>query len=127
RLAQMGRRVPRVHQGRRRGGAALGRVRTQCRRRAERALVVARGRRERGWGPYSQATFDQGASPEGSIFVGSPETVAQKIAWAVRSLGLSRFQLKYAVGSLPHEQRLESIRLYGTEVIPRVRELLAQG
>ncbi len=83
--------------------------------------------RERGWGPYSQTTFDQGASPEGSIFVGSPETVAQKIAWAVRSLGLSRFQMKYAVGSLPHEQRLESIRLYGTEVVPRVRELLAQG
>ena len=46
---------------------------------------------------------------------------------AVRSLGLSRFQLKYAVGSLPHEQRTESIRLYGTEVIPRVRELLAAG
>ena len=83
--------------------------------------------RERGWGPYSRDTFDQGASPEGSIFVGSPETVAQKIAWAVRSLGLSRFQLKYAVGSLPHEQRLESIRLYGTEVVPRVRELLAAG
>jgi hypothetical protein len=35
--------------------------------------------------------------------------------------------MKYAVGSLPHEQRLESIRLYGTEVVPRVRELLAQG
>lgn len=83
--------------------------------------------RERGWGPYSREAFEQGASPQGSIFVGSPETVAQKIAWAVRTLGLSRFQLKYAVGALPHEQRLESIRLYGTEVLPRVRELLAQG
>ena len=61
---------------------------------------------------------------EGALFVGSPETVAQKIAWAIRTLGLSRFQLKYAVGTLPHEQRMESIRLYGTEVVPRVRELL---
>ena len=59
------------------------------------------------------------------MFVGSPETVAQKIAWAIRTLGLSRFQLKYAVGTLPHAQRMESIRLYGTEVVPRVRELLA--
>ncbi|MBF4162347.1 LLM class flavin-dependent oxidoreductase [Nocardioides sp. CBS4Y-1] len=83
--------------------------------------------RERGWGPYSRITFEQGASPQGSIFVGSPETVAQKIAHNVRLLGLSRFQLKYAVGALPHEQRCESIRLYGTEVIPRVRELLAAG
>src|SRR3546814_9416709 len=90
--------------------------------RSEGVVKICRGR---GWGPYSRDTFDQGASPEGSIFVGPPETVAAKIAWAVRTLGLSRFQLKYAVGSLPHEQRLESIRLYGTEVTPRVRELLA--
>ena len=53
--------------------------------------------------------------------------MAQKIAWAMRTLGLSRFQLKYAVGTLPHAERLESIRLYGTEVVPRVRELLAAG
>ncbi|MCL8025666.1 LLM class flavin-dependent oxidoreductase [Nocardioides bruguierae] len=83
--------------------------------------------RERGWGPYSRIAFEQGASPTGAMFVGSPETVAQKIAWACRELGLSRFQLKYSVGALPHEQRMESVRLYGTEVIPRVRELLAQG
>ena len=83
--------------------------------------------RERGWGPYTPEQFAAGAGPTGSLFVGSPETVAQKVVWAVRTLGLSRFQLKYAVGTLPHEQRLESIRLYGTEVVPRVRELLAAG
>ena len=80
--------------------------------------------RERGWGPYTREQFEENASPTGSIFVGSPETVAQKIAWAVRTVGLSRFQLKYAVGGLPHELRQESIRLYGTQVVPRVRELL---
>ena len=79
---------------------------------------------ERGWGPYTPAQFEENAAPTGSLFVGSPETVAQKIAWAMRTLGLSRFQLKYAVGTLPHAERLESIRLYGTEVVPRVRELL---
>jgi hypothetical protein len=45
----------------------------------------------------------------------------------MRTLGLSRFQMKYAVGSLPHEQRLESIRLFGLEVVPRVRDLLVAG
>ena len=81
--------------------------------------------RERGWGPYTPEQFAASAGPEGALFVGSPETVAQKIAWAMRTLGLSRFQLKYAVGTLPHAQRMESIRLYGTEVVPRVRELLS--
>jgi alkanesulfonate monooxygenase SsuD/methylene tetrahydromethanopterin reductase-like flavin-dependent oxidoreductase (luciferase family) len=82
--------------------------------------------RERGWGaPMTRADYDAMAAPDGAIFAGSPETVAQKIASAVRTLGLSRFQLKYGVGALPHEHRLESIRLYGEQVVPRVRELLA--
>ena len=83
--------------------------------------------RERGWGPYSRLAFEQAASPQGAMFVGSPDTVATKIAWAVQTLGLSRFQLKYSVGALPHQARMESVRLYGEEVIPRVRKLLAEG
>jgi len=90
------------------------------------AEMFGRIGRERGWPPYSQLTFEQGASAQGALFVGSPDTVATKIAWAVQALGLSRFQLKYSVGTLPHEQRLESIRLYGEEVIPRVRQLLSE-
>lgn len=83
---------------------------------------------ERGWGgPYTRRVFDAQTGPDGAIFVGAPETVATKIASVIRLLGLSRFQLKYAVGSLSHEKRMESIRLYGEEVIPRVRELLAAG
>lgn len=31
----------------------------------------------------------------------------------------------YAVGQVPHEQRMATIERYGLEVIPRVRELLA--
>jgi probable LLM family oxidoreductase len=89
------------------------------------AALFTRIGRERGWPPYSQLQFEQGAAPEGALFVGSPDTVATKIAWAVRTLGLSRFQLKYSAGGLPHSHRLESIRLYGAEVVPKVRELLA--
>ncbi|UVS78189.1 LLM class flavin-dependent oxidoreductase [Actinokineospora sp. UTMC 2448] len=80
---------------------------------------------ERGWSPMTRADYDAMAGPTGALFVGSPETVARKIAWAVRTLGLSRFQLKYSAGPLPHEHRMASIRLYGDQVIPRVRELLA--
>ena len=82
---------------------------------------------ERGWGPMSRVEFDQQAGPDGSLYVGSPETVAVKIAAAARILGLSRFDLKYSAGQLPHDLLLRSIELYGTKVIPRVRELLADS
>ena len=79
--------------------------------------------RERGWRP---PTYEQYLAEvnHGSMYVGSPETVARRIADAIRTLSLSRFDLVYAVGRVPHEQRLASIELYGHEVIPRVRELL---
>jgi probable LLM family oxidoreductase len=89
------------------------------------ATMMNRIGRERGWPPIARQQFDQGAGPDGAIFVGSPETVAQKIARAVRDLSLSRFDLKYSNGSLPHDRMLHSIELYGTQVIPRVRDLLA--
>ncbi len=81
--------------------------------------------RERGWAPYTREGFDAMTGPTGALFVGSPETVARKIAWAVKTLGLSRFQLKYSVGTQPNTDRLSSIRLYAEQVVPRVRELLA--
>lgn len=80
--------------------------------------------RERGWGPTSRADYDREVE-QGAVFAGSPETVAQKIADTVRVLGVQRFDLKYSNGPLPHAQLMRCIELYGTQVIPRVRELLA--
>jgi probable LLM family oxidoreductase len=80
---------------------------------------------ERGWPPMSREQYVAGAGPEGALFVGSPETVAAKIAATAQSLGLSRFDMKYSVGTLPHELLTRSIELYGREVIPLVREQLA--
>jgi len=78
---------------------------------------------ERGWPPSSRAEFEQEAE-RGSLYVGSPETVARKIAATVKLLGVGRFDLKYTSGALPHELAMRSIELYGREVIPRVRELV---
>ena len=78
---------------------------------------------ERGWGPTSRAEFDHEIAA-GSLYVGSPETVARKIAATVSALGASRFDLKYSAGTLGHEIMLRSIELYGREVIPRVRQEL---
>ncbi len=80
--------------------------------------------RERGWGPASASEFTREVEA-GSLYVGSPETVARKIAAAVRALGVVRFDLKYSAGPLAHELCMRSIELYGREVIPLVREELA--
>jgi probable LLM family oxidoreductase len=78
---------------------------------------------ERGFTPPTARQFDNEVG-DGALFVGSPETVAAKIAASIRTLSLSRFDLKYDIGHLSREHRAASIELYGREVIPRVRELL---
>ena len=79
---------------------------------------------ERGWGPTSRAEFDREVE-SGSLYCGSPETVARKIAATAKALGLVRFDMKYSSGPLQHEALMRSIGLYAREVVPRVRELLA--
>jgi probable LLM family oxidoreductase len=81
---------------------------------------------ERGWPPISRAAFDQEIE-HGSLYIGSPETVANKIAKTSRLLGLSRFNMKYSAGTLSHEHMMRCIDLYGREVIPRVRSILAES
>ena len=80
--------------------------------------------RERGWPPRGRGDFDREAGIEGALYVGAPDTVAAKIVDTVRTLGLSRFDLKYSNGSLPHGTLMKSIELYGSEVAPRVRKAL---
>ncbi|MBV9546345.1 MAG: LLM class flavin-dependent oxidoreductase [Chloroflexi bacterium] len=86
--------------------------------------IITRIGRERGWPPITRERFEADVA-HGALHVGSPETVARKIARTVRALGVDRFDLKYSNGTLPHERLMTAIELYGTEVIPRVRELLA--
>jgi probable LLM family oxidoreductase len=87
------------------------------------AEMMAAASRERGRAGPTMHQF-QTEIASGSLYVGSPETVANKVAAAIRLLGLSRFDMAYALGRVPHEQRMATIELYGREVIPRVRELL---
>ena len=79
----------------------------------------AAGHRRRG------GHFEREAGPGGALCVGAPDTVAAKIVTTARVLGLSRFDLKYSSGTLPHEKMLASIELIGKQVAPRVRDALA--
>ena len=100
----------------RRGGAhaALARLQGDARPHRRRARL----------GSDQPARFNAEADM-GSLYVGSPETVAKKIVNTVKALGVSRFDMKYSSGTLPHEHMMKSIELYGTKVMPMVRDLLA--
>ena len=73
-------------------------------------------------GPTPVTPVDAG--PDGAWYVGSPETVARKIAATASALSLARFDMKYSVGRLPHHRMMRSIELYGSRVIPMVRDML---
>jgi len=87
--------------------------------------VVRKISAERGFYAPSRERFDMELEG-GALFVGSPETVAKKIALVARDLQLDRFDLKYDIMHLPREARSRTIELLGTEVAPRVQELLAE-
>ena len=80
----------------------------------------------RGFAISTEASFQREIGPGGSLYVGSPETVAAKIAANLPVVGATRFDLKYGIPGMTDESLLTAIRLYGEEVVPRVRELLAQ-
>lgn len=86
------------------------------------AAAMTRIGRERGWGPMTRQQFDAMRSPDGSLVLGDPETVAAKILRWKAVLGVTRFELHVSVGTLPHDKVLRSIELLGNEVAPVVRD-----
>jgi alkanesulfonate monooxygenase SsuD/methylene tetrahydromethanopterin reductase-like flavin-dependent oxidoreductase (luciferase family) len=81
--------------------------------------------RERGWGPMTKSHYLDEVH-NGSLYVGSPETVAKKMAYAIKAVGANRFDLKYATGPMPHSKLMRSIELLGTKVVPMVKDILAK-
>lgn len=79
----------------------------------------------RGWAPMSREQFD-GETKVGSFYVGNPEHVAQRMARTINLMNLGRFDLVYGAGNQTAAQRERMIELYGTKVIPRVKEILSE-
>jgi probable LLM family oxidoreductase len=86
-------------------------------------LALRRVSRERGFAPPTRESFTFDIGPDGALYVGSPETVARKVVANLKTLGATRFDLKFGMPGLTQEALLTNVELYGTQVIPRVREL----
>lgn len=82
--------------------------------------------KEKGTPPYHRSDYDAACSFDGALYVGDPETVANKIIHLRKHVGITRFFLHVPHGTMPHEDVMQAIRLLGTEVAPRVREEVAR-
>ncbi|MDT2004458.1 LLM class flavin-dependent oxidoreductase [Rhodococcus opacus] len=78
--------------------------------------------RERGWAPMNRQAFDGLRGPGGSLVLGNPEQVAEKIVGMRDTLGIERFMLHSSVGPLPHDKVMRAIELLGTKVAPLVEQ-----
>jgi alkanesulfonate monooxygenase SsuD/methylene tetrahydromethanopterin reductase-like flavin-dependent oxidoreductase (luciferase family) len=78
----------------------------------------------RGWPPLSRIAFNNEVA-DGSLYVGSPETVARKIAASVKALDVGRFDMIYTVGPQAIGARTRAVELFGSKVAPMVRDIVA--
>jgi probable LLM family oxidoreductase len=86
--------------------------------------AMSRIGRERGWAPGTRAQFDNGATPQGAYFIGSPQQIIDKILLQYEWFKHDRFGLQLSVGTLPHAKVMRAIELLGTVVRPAVQKAL---
>lgn len=86
------------------------------------ATTMTRIGRERGWGPMNRMQFDMMRQKEGSLIVGSPQEVIDKILYGYELFNNDRFLAQMAVGLIDHKKLMRSIELFGTVVAPAIRK-----
>jgi probable LLM family oxidoreductase len=91
------------------------------------AYVMSKIGRERGWPPTTREQFEFMRSPSGALLVGSPQQVIDKILYEHELFGNTRFMVQFSVGTLPHQQMMNAIELFGNIVAPAVRKALGSA
>jgi len=90
------------------------------------AYLMSKIGKERGWSGMDRQQFELMRSPEGSLLVGSPQQVIDKILYEYELFGNTRFLLHISVGTMPHVKVMRAIELLGTVVAPAVRKAIAK-
>jgi probable LLM family oxidoreductase len=86
------------------------------------AEVMTRIGGERGWPPTTRHHFDALRSARGSLLVGSPQEVIDKMLFEHELFKFDRFLLQLSVGTMPHDRIMHAIELLGTVVAPVVKK-----
>lgn len=82
--------------------------------------------KERGWSPLSYPDYEAMRSPKGSLVVGSPQQVIDKILFEYDLFKNTRFLAQMSLGTVSHANVLRSIELFGTKVAPEIRKAIHQ-
>jgi probable LLM family oxidoreductase len=79
--------------------------------------------RERGWPPVTRPHFDAQNGPTGSLLIGGPEEIAEKILHHSEALGgISRITFQMDNAGLSHAQLMNAIELLSIKVAPLVNK-----
>lgn len=60
---------------------------------------------------------------KGFVVIGSPATVREQLEDAARTLNIGHLMTVLQFGSMPHEQTMKNIELFGREVLPHLQQL----
>lgn len=77
------------------------------------------------WQELTYEQYLEQVGPNGAMFVGNPDQVAEKLIRMIEDLDLDRFMLHLPLGSMPHDQVLRAIELFSTQVAPKIRAYFA--
>jgi probable LLM family oxidoreductase len=91
------------------------------------AFVMTKIGRERGWPSMNREHYEMMRSPKGSLLVGSPQQVIDKILFEYELFRNTRFLLHISVGTLPHTKVMRAIELLGTVVAPEVKKAVGES
>jgi alkanesulfonate monooxygenase SsuD/methylene tetrahydromethanopterin reductase-like flavin-dependent oxidoreductase (luciferase family) len=75
----------------------------------------------------SRDAYEQLASREGALFVGSPQQIVDKIFYGYELFRHQRFMAQIDIGGLPYPKVAQTIELLATEVAPAVQREIAAG
>src|SRR5690606_10133532 len=89
------------------------------------AYLMSKIGRERGWSPMNREQYEMMRRPEGSLLVGSPQQVIDKILFEYELFGNTRFLLHISVGTMQHAKVMRAIELLGTIVAPAVKKAVS--
>lgn len=90
------------------------------------AYVMSKIGQERGWPPMNRAQFERMRAPGGSLLVGDPQEVIDKILYEHELFGHDRFLAQMEVGTMPHKELMRAIELLGTKVAPAIHKALGK-
>ncbi len=91
------------------------------------AQIMTKIGRERGWSPMTREQYEALRAPRGSLLVGSPQEVIDKMLYEHELFQYDRFLLHLSVGTMPHKQVMRSIEILGTKVAPVIRKETARA